>query len=25
VDRKNLERESLKVARDVWEAFDRLI
>jgi putative selenium metabolism protein SsnA len=25
VDRKDLERESLKVARDVWEAFDRLI
>ncbi len=24
VDRKSLERESLKVAKDVWEAFDRL-
>lgn len=24
VDRKNLERESLKVAKSVWEAFDRL-
>ncbi|MHB8071428.1 MAG: putative aminohydrolase SsnA [Candidatus Cryosericum sp.] len=25
VDRKDLERESLKVAKDVWEAFDRLL
>jgi len=25
VDRKSLERESLKVAKDVWEAFDRLV